>query len=517
MSHPSPLWQPEPAGAQTTLVLFGATGDLCRRKLLPALYRLSAHGLLPWGTRVIATSPEDLAPEQFATLTRTTIEDHSPLRAQGAAWDRFRRMVSYVRARPAHGPLVELTDAIRAAEAAGPGPARRIFYLAVPPSAFPCITERLVEAGLSDRARIVYEKPFGQDQPAFRSLLMMVRTLLGEEQVYSVDHFLAKEAVRQVMRARFSSPLFDGVWNREHIDNVQIDVPETLGVGARGGFYEQTGALKDMAMTHLLTLLAVVAMEGPASPHPQDVCDARAQVLRAVRPLDPQAVVRGQYEGYRSLSQVHPESDTETFLAAKVRIDNDTWTGVPFFLRTGKRIASDRQCIRIAFKTPVAGLASRGSHTRRHSSTVRFDLRAGDMTPSASPLAGRLEDRPPGEGPSLRLGAYEHLLLDVVRGERKTVVRADAVARTWDLVRDVLDQPPPIRPYAQGSWGPAEAQLLPSPRRWWNACGEVAQSPNPERAAGRARRLAQAPPKRRDRRAGQSTHGPRRGHDSTRV
>jgi glucose-6-phosphate 1-dehydrogenase len=432
----------------TTLVLFGATGDLCRRKLLPALHHLRVAGLLPDRTRIVATSPDDITPAQFAALARRAIAEHSPWGEDDGGLP----AVTYVRTNSSMGGLSPLADAVVSGEG------HPIFYLAVPPHAFAGLTQQLVVSTLAEGARIVYEKPFGETRRAFDELSTLVGALLDEGQVHCVDHYLAKDAVRQIIRARFAGPLFDGVWDRERIERVEIDVPETLGVGTRGAFYDRTGALKDMVMTHLLNVLAVVAMERPASWRPNDVADARAEVLRAVASLDARSVVRGQYDGFRGIVDVRPDSDTETFVAARIRVDNARWGGVPFLLRTGKRLGSDRQRVRVVFHAPVPVLAGDGPRGRRHARAVSFDLRAAQ---TVDLLGGRRGPWPVGAGPALPpLGAYERLLLELMEGPRASVVRADAIAETWRIVGDILDAPPPLSRYAVGSSGPSAAARL---------------------------------------------------------
>jgi glucose-6-phosphate 1-dehydrogenase len=304
-----------------------------------------------------------------------------------------------------------------------------------------------------------------------------VRRVLDEDQIYRIDHFLGKETLQNVLALRFANGMFEPVWNRHHIDHVQIDVPEKLGIGTRAQFYEPTGALRDMVVTHLLQVLSVIAMEPPTSMDPKPLLDEKTKVLESVQPLGPDDVVRGQFEGYRELDGVAPDSQTETFVAARVCVDNWRWAGVPFYLRTGKRMAESRQCVTLAFAEPPRQMFRDAPIDRLPNDYLTLDL-AGDEAVTLSFLAkipgpavrlgpARMTFSYAGSFGSEMIGPYERLLHDALLGDRTLFTRSDGIARTWELVKEVLDHPPPLHPYPPGSWGPKAAEDLIAPRRWY--------------------------------------------------
>lgn len=462
----------------TTIVLFGATGDLARRKLLPGLYHLFVAGLLPQRWRLIGVSSNDLSDQEFREHVRSAIDEFGRVRPAGDAWDAFAAATSYTNGSFAPGR----TGALRAAvetSVSELGGTRKLFFSAVPPSAFAAIARGLGEAGLTDGARLILEKPFGTDLASARELNEVVHSVLDEEQVFRIDHFLGKEAVQNLLAFRFANGLFEPVWNRDFIDHIQLDVPETLSIGTRASFYEATGALRDMVVTHLFQVLAFVAMEPPSSLRPKALIDEKVKVFESLRPLSPGDVVRGQYEGYLDEDGVFPGSQTETFVAGRLLIDNWRWAGVPFFFRTGKRLAEGRRVLTVAFKQPPLALFERaavptGDMQANH---LTFDL-ADNGSISASFLAkapgpdlrlaeARMEFRY-GDGPGGGvLEAYERLIHDALIGDRTLFTRADGIERLWEVVTPVLDDPPPLRTYPAGSWGPQPAITdLIAPRCW---------------------------------------------------
>lgn len=461
--------------------MFGANGDLSRRKLLPALFHLYQEGLLPERFAVIGTSRSAMTDDDFRSFARSSVDEFCKCAAHGDEWGLFASRLSYVSQEFVPGTTDLLRDAVLAAEAEL-GEARRLFYLAVPPSAFGTITEALGSSGLTERARVIYEKPFGTDRQSFRDLSAIVSEVLDETQIYRIDHFLGKESVQNILALRFANGMFEPVWNRNHIDHVQIDVPEELGIGTRAGFYESTGALKDMLVTHLLQVLSVVAMEPPASLAPKALIDERVKVFDAMLPLRAVDVVRGQFEGYRTLEGVADDSDTETFIAAQAWIDNWRWAGVPFYLRTGKRLAQSRQTITLAFKSPPRSIFNGaiapgernhltielGSH---ESVSLHFLAKAPGPTVELGPA--RMDFSYGSSFGSKLVEAYERLIHDALIGDRTLFTRPDGIARTWDLVSEVLSEPPPVVKYAQGSWGPDGMHELIAPRRWFLSDPEV--------------------------------------------
>ena len=458
------------------IVIFGGNGDLARRKLLPALFHLYQEGLLPERFAVIGSSRSYMTDEEFRNFARRSVDEFCKCTAHRDEWSAFAGRLSYVSHEFLPGATEVMRDAVLQAEAEIGGGARRLFYLAVPPAAFGTITQALGAAGLTERARVVYEKPFGSDRASFRRLSETVSEVLDETQVYRIDHFLGKESVQNILALRFANGMFEPVWNRNHIDHVQIDVPEELGIGTRGGFYERTGALKDMLVTHLLQVLSIVAMEPPASLAPKALIDERVKVFDAMVPLHSADVVRGQFAGYRDLDGVDPRSDTETFVAARVRIDNWRWAGVPFFLRTGKRLAQSRQTITLAFRSPpqtifegdvVPGTRNHltidlGSHE-----SVSLHFLAKAPGPFVELAPARMDFSYGSTFGSKLVEAYERLLHDALMGDRTLFTRPDGIERTWDLVGDALKDRRPVAAYEQGTWGPEAMHELISPRGWF--------------------------------------------------
>jgi glucose-6-phosphate 1-dehydrogenase len=458
------------------IVVFGGNGDLARRKLLPALFHLYQEGLLPDRFAVIGSSRSHMTDSQFRTFARSSVDEFCKCAAHGDEWSIFANRLSYVSHDFVPGATDPLRDAVLKAEAEIGGEARRLFYLAVPSGAFGSITEALGSSGLAERARVVYEKPFGSDRSSFRDLSQIVSEVLDETQTYRIDHFLGKESVQNILALRFANGMFEPVWNRNHIDHVQIDVPEELGIGTRAGFYESTGALKDMLVTHLLQVLSVVAMEPPASLDPKALIDERVKVFDAMLPLRSADVVRGQFAGYRELDGVASNSDTETFVAARVWIDNWRWAGVPFLLRTGKRLAQSRQTITLAFRTPprsiFGGAIAPGERNHLtielgHQESVSLHFLAKAPGPAVELGPARMDFSYGGSFGSKLVEAYERLLHDALIGDRTLFTRPDGIERTWDLVGDVLGHPPQALTYEQGSWGPEAMDDLITPRKWF--------------------------------------------------
>ncbi len=346
-------------------------------------------------------------------------------------------------------------------------------YLAVPPVAFGGLTKALGKHGLATGARVVYEKPFGTSPKAFRELDRAVHSVLDEQQVYRIDHFLGKEATQDLHVLRFANGMFAGMWDRQHIESVQIDVPERLGITDRAVFYDATGAVLDMLVTHLFQVAAEVAMEPPASLGAADLQAAREKVIRSFRPLDPAEVVLGQFAGYRDVPGVDPKSKRDTFVAARLWIDNPRWRGVPFYLRTGKRLAASQQRVSVILRKPGAPL---GGQLPDDANVLSFSL-AGDGEIDLSLVAKK-----PGPGLTLDtattaiplsaladadpLPPYVRLIHDVLVGDRSLFTRPDGLAAVWKVAGPLLDSPPKVVPYQPGSWGPAKARTLIAPGRW---------------------------------------------------
>jgi glucose-6-phosphate 1-dehydrogenase len=458
------------------IVIFGGNGDLSKRKLVPALYHLFAEGLLPDDWRVIGNSRKPYSTEQFHEFAREAIAEFSSCDPEPEAWEAFTSRLSYCSGEFAPGDTEPLEDAIRAAEREIGGDPRRLYYLSVPPPAFTSVTEALAEADLLTRARVVYEKPFGLNAASFRELNELTHRVLDDSQIYTIDHFLGKETLQNVLALRFANGMFEPVWNRQHIDHVEIDVPEELGIGGRAGFYEQTGALRDMVVTHLFQVLAVIAMEPPYALRAKPLLDEKSKVFESMLPLTGDDVVRGQFEGYREVDGVKPDSDTETFIAAKTYVDNWRWAGVPFYLRTGKQMAASRQMVTLAFKQPprhLLGYAMGDGLPNDHLSLdmggaggIAITFLAKKPGPAIDLGPGRMSFQYEQSFGSALIGAYERLIHDALLGDRTLFTRADGIERTWELVEEILDVPPPLQPYAPGSWGPEAADALVAPHRW---------------------------------------------------
>src|SRR5262249_48236739 len=330
------------------IVLLGATGDLARRKLLPGLLRLSQAGLLP-ECRIIGTSLDDIDDEAFRKIARAACEEfgRQPITEEELA--AYERDLSYV---PQNRDPNGLAEAVGRAEREMGGSPRLLHYLNIPPGAAKEVVRTLGAAALNENARIIMEKPFGWDLASAKALNASLHETFKEEQIFRIDHFLGKEAALNILAFRFANGLFEPIWNREHIDHVQIDVPETLSLGARTAFYEKTGAYRDMVVTHLVQVLAFVAMEPPTALDPREITEEKNKVVRSMKPIRPEDVVRGQYSGYPDEPGVAEHSETETFIALRCEIDNWRWAGVPFYLRTGKCMAEGARIISIAFREP---------------------------------------------------------------------------------------------------------------------------------------------------------------------
>ncbi len=456
------------------IVLFGATGDLAARKLLPGLLHLSLTGLIP-DCRIVGCSLDDLDEEAFRDLAHTACEKYSRRHITDEEWGAFERKLSYVcQGLGADG----LREAVHRAEASLEGEARRLHYLSVPPAAARAVVAMLGEAGLVERSRIIMEKPFGVDLASSRKLNAFLHEVFDESQIFRIDHFLGKEAALNILAFRFANGLFEPIWNRNHIDHVQIDVPEVLSLDRRASFYESTGAYRDMVVTHLMQVLAFMAMEPPTELRPKAINEEKNKVFRSMKPIQPGDVVRGQYGGYRDEVGVSPHSETETFIALRCEIDNWRWGGVPFFLRTGKRMAEGARIISIAFREPPKSMFPAGSGVGAQGPDhLTFDLA------DASKLSLSFYGKRP--GPGLRLDklslqfalhetgkqsdvleAYERLIYDAMSGDHTLFTTSEGIERLWEISTPLLGDPSPVRPYAPGSWGPNAIHQLIAPHAW---------------------------------------------------
>lgn len=468
------------------MVIFGASGDLTSRKLVPALYNLARERRLPGGFSVVGFARRDWTDEYFRDLLRQAVNANSRSgEVDPELWASFAQGIQYHRGTFDDPTAYErLAERLAAIDAERGTAGNRVFYLATPPEAYPTIIAQLGAHGLAHShgwTRIIIEKPFGHDLASAQALNAEVLSVFQEDQVYRIDHYLGKETVQNILIFRFANGIFEPIWNRSHIDHVQITVAETIGVEDRGGYYDTSGALRDMIQNHLMQLLCLVAMEPPAIYDADAVRDEKVKVLRAVRPLSVNDTVRGQYgpgnangipvRGYREEKGVSPTSQTETYVALKLFIDNWRWAGVPFYLRSGKRLPRRVSEIAIQFKAAPT--------------MIFADTPLNDLDPNV--LAIRIQ---PDEGISLKFSsktpgqpqirpvtmdfrygvsfgvtspdAYERLLLDCMLGDSTLFTRRDEVEASWALLTPILqawaEGPPlPFPNYEAGSWGPAAA------------------------------------------------------------
>lgn len=494
------------------VVIFGATGDLARRKLFPAFYGLEREQLLAPQTRIVGIGRREKTETEFHQELQDAVRRYSRFGLDAEVdWEAFIRRFSYFRLEMHDaGGYRQLADYLQSLEREQGLPRRRIYYLSVMPVLFEPITANLQQAGLVGEAngdgpecfRLVIEKPFGYDLETAEQLNRQIRQVFREEQIYRIDHYLGKEMTQNISVIRFANTLFEPIWNSRYIDNVQITSSETVGVENRGEYYERTGALRDMVQNHMLQLLSLVAMEPPSDLSSESVRDEKVRVLRSLVRWDDRQdvqtnVVRGQYgpgtlkdksvPGYRSEPEVHPDSNTETFVAMRAFVDNERWRGVPFYIRTGKRLPVKATEIQVQFKQ-VSGLPYRqdlpdpdGAAIRPNRLVIRIQPLEGvhleinakspgthtQITPVALDFCQNCAA--PFNSPE----AYERLLFDVIRGDPTLFTRWDEVALAWqftDPIEAVWAEGQPSFPnYAAGSWGPpAAAELLTRDgRRWW--------------------------------------------------
>ncbi len=456
----------------TIFVLFGTTGDLAKRLVLPAFYQLALERLLPRQWRLVGNGRGNVAHEDFRRHVHNALTEFGP-QPDKEAWDAFSQRVFFAGGGFTSDSPGSLLDVLGQGRESMGGDPQLVHYLAIPPVAFGETTKALGQHGLAQNARVVYEKPFGTSPQSFRVLDRVVHSVLDEQQVFRIDHFLGKEATQDLHVLRFANGLFAAMWDREHVESVQIDVPEKLGITDRSVFYDATGAVLDMLVTHLFQVAAEVAMEPPASLGALDLQAAREKVISCFRPLDPGEVVLGQFNGYRDVPGVAAKSSMDTFVAARLWIDNPRWRGVPFYLRTGKRLAETKQRVSLILREPPGPLAGQ---LPSESNVLSFSL-AGDGEIDLSLVAKK-------PGPELDLdraraslplsslaGAdplppYVRLIHDALIGDRSLYTRPDGLAAAWQVIDPLLSNPPRIAPYAPGSWGPAEARKLIAPGRW---------------------------------------------------
>ncbi len=468
------LQPPEPVA----MVIFGASGDLARRKLIPALFHLHLEGLLPESFGIVGYARSEMSDEEFIEHARKAAEEFCRCDVTPERWEEFAEGISYVAGEFVdEGAFAHLRRHLESLDETRGTGGRRFYYCSTPPAAYPDIVRRLGEEGMAEAARVVIEKPFGTDLESARELNRIVHEVLDEEQVFRIDHYLGKETVQNILAFRFANAMFEPVWNRRYVDHVELSVTEQIGIEGRGRFYERTGALRDMVQTHLFQILTFLAMEPPAAFQPQQLLDEKVKVLRAIRQVDPGTVVRGQYRGYRDEENVASDSDVETYIAMRLEIDNWRWAGVPFYLRTGKSLAEKRVEATVQYRDVPHLMFERAGieSVEPNRLTLRIQPDEGISLSFAvqRPGLGLDLDRAflsfdYGEAFGTPLvEAYEMLLLQAVKGDHTLFTRQDGVERAWEILQPVLDDPAPAVEYEPGSWGPKEADDLLAPGGWY--------------------------------------------------
>lgn len=484
-----------------TIVIFGASGDLTHRKLIPSLYDLFRKGRLPEKFKIVGVARSEYSTTAFREHVESGVKEFATSTYDAAAWKKFASQIEYFQ-----GDLTALEEmqkidrTLQGLEGKDTG--NRIYYLAIGPKLYEIAIANLGAAGMTIEdhgwRRVVIEKPFGHDLPSAQKLNQSVHKVLDESQIYRIDHYLGKETVQNLLVFRFANSLYEPVWNRNYIDHVQITVAETVDVSQRANFYDSVGVVRDMMQNHMMQLFALVAAEPPASFDAEAIRNEKAKVLKAIRPIKPEEVwdctVRGQYRQYRDTKGVAPGSNTPTYAAIRFYVDNWRWQGVPFYARSGKALAAKATEISIFFKRPPH---------------IMFP-----MTPGSKPAPNRLsiciqpdegihfsfQAKVPDTAAEMRSvemlfhykdtfgaqsipEAYERLLLDVIKGDASLFTRADAIELAWRLVDPILEgweMPgvPPMYFYESGTWGPSEADRLIAHNgyRWTHGCGHVSES-----------------------------------------
>jgi glucose-6-phosphate 1-dehydrogenase len=448
------------------LVIFGITGDLAKVMTFRSLYRLERRGLL--NCPIVGVAGDDWTLDHLRQHARECIEGTGES-IDSAVFDRFAARLSYV-----SGDFAQAATFERVAQAVGDAKCP-VFYLEIPPFLFGPVIKQLTDAGLTSAGRVVVEKPFGHDLESARALAAEIHQYIKESQLYRIDHFLGKMGTDELLYLRFANTMVEPIWNRNHIAYVEITMAEAFGVEDRGHFYDPVGALRDVVVNHIMQVVALAAMEAPAASDAETLKDAKFALFRAIDDAAPAHYVRGQYEGYRDIDGVAKDSTTETYAALRLEIDNWRWAGVPWFIRTGKKLPVTQTELRAVFRDPPRlGFMERG-HRRPEpnqfivkldpttGTRVILDAHRADLAgPEAIHLDIEFADQG-GEAPT----PYEVLLLDAIRGDSQRFTRQDGIEETWRIFQPLLKDPPPVHPYAPGSWGPAEGDRIVSGLGSW--------------------------------------------------
>jgi glucose-6-phosphate 1-dehydrogenase len=449
------------------IVVFGVTGDLVHKEIFPALQGLVRDEGL--NVPIVGVARSDWTLEHLRARAKDSLEKagiYDP-----STFPKLADLLEYVRGDYGDsGTCGKLHLALKGAR-------RPLLYMAIPPSVFPIVTEALSSAGCTDDARVVIEKPFGRDLASAQELNRTLREHFPESSIFRIDHYLGKEPVQNITYTRFANPVLEPIWNREHVRSIQISMAENFGVKTRGSFFEEAGAIRDVVQNHLLQLLAILMMDPPGGISPDAIRDEKSRVLKAVKPLEPDHVVRGQYRGYRSASGVAPDSDVETYVALKLQVDNWRWAGVPVYVRTGKELVTTATEAFVELRRPpreVFGelVSPASSHVRmRLSPDIVIALGMRIKVPGDRMIGKDVELTVTSTAGDMK-PAYQRLLSDAMRGIHELFARQDGVEASWRIVDPVLGGVTPLYPYDQGSWGPAEAEnLIGADGPWINPTG----------------------------------------------